>query len=215
MVDGQIRPSDVTRTEVIDAMLWAPRERFLPKSKRSVAYAGDLIEAAPGRFELDPRTLAKMIAAIAPKPDDLALVIGAGGGYASAVLSRLCAAVVSLEQDEALASASVEALSEVGVDTVISETGNHTQGCPQHAPYNVILVNGAVPAVEDTESDPLRLILSQQLGEGGRLVALRSAGAAGWCEVVLRTAEGWSGRRAFEANAPLLSGFEPEPGFTF
>ena len=215
MVDGQIRPSDVTRPEILDAMEWAPRERFLPKSKRGMAYAGDVIEIASGRYELEPRVLAKMISELAPGKDDLALVVGSGGGYAAAVLSRLCAAVVTLEQDESLKNSAAEALSEVGVDTVIAEAGNHREGRPQHAPYNLILVNGAVPAVSDGGVDPLHLLLSEQLGEGGRLATLRSAGAAGWCEVLVRTGDSWSGRRAFEATGPLLPGFEQATGFEF
>lgn len=215
MVDGQIRPSDVTRKDLIDAMLWAPREKFVPKSKRGVAYAEDLIEVAPGRWELDPRTLAKMISELAPKPDDLALVIGAGGGYAAAVLSRLCAAVVTLEEDEALASSAAEALRECGVDTVITGEGGHAEGCAQHAPYNLILVNGAVPAGSGGAMDPLESIVSGQLSEGGKLAVLRNAGAAGWCEVIVRGADAWGGRRAFEATAPVLRGFEPASGFKF
>ena len=215
MVDGQVRPADVTRPDVIDAMLWAPRERFLPKSKRGVAYMGDLVELAPGRFELDPRTLAKMIDALAPTSKDLALVVGAGGGYASAVLSRICAAVVSLEQDESLAASAKEALSEVGVDTVIDAVGPHSAGCAQHAPYNIVLVNGAVPAGAAGGRDPLEEILSKQLADGGRLATLRGDGAAGWCELLVRTGEGWGGRRAFEAAGPVLAGFEPKREFEF
>ena len=215
MVDGQVRPSDVTRPEILAAMLWAPRERFLPKSKRNLAYAGDLVEVASGRFELEPRVLGKMISELAPKSDDLALVVGSGGGYAAAVLSRLCAAVVTLECDEALNSSAAEAFSETGVDTAISCQGNLAEGCAQHAPYNLILVNGAVPAVTSGGTDPLHEILSSQLGEGGRLATLRSAGAAGWCETVVRAGETWSGRRAFEATGPMLPGFEREQGFEF
>ena len=215
MVDGQVRPSDVTRADIIDAFLWAPRERFLPKSKRPIAYASDLIEIAPGRFELEARVLAKMIMESAPRQDDLALVIGSGGGYAAAVLSRLCAAVVTLEQDEALQTAASEALKETGVDTVIAEAGPHHQGCAQHAPYNLILVNGAVPAAERGVADPLERIVSEQLGEGGRLATMRSAGAAGWCEIITRSAGHWSGRRVFEGTGPLLPGFERKAGFEF
>lgn len=214
MVDGQVRPSDVTRPSLIDAMLWTPRERFVPKSKRSVAYMGEAIDVAPGRVELDPRTLAKMIEAAAPTADDLALVIGSGGGYAAAILSQLCAAVVAVEQDEALAAAGREALTECGVDTVITVVGPHVDGCLKHAPYNLILINGAVSAPAG-EIDPLATILQAQLADGGRLATLRRDGPAGRCEVVVKSGETWSARRAFDAASPILAGFEAPARFEF
>ena len=84
MVDCQVRPSDVTRLDLIEAMLWAPRERLLPKARRATAYVGEHVEIAPGRFELDPRVFAKMIDASRVGENDLALVVGGGYGYAAA-----------------------------------------------------------------------------------------------------------------------------------
>ncbi|MEL6980375.1 MAG: protein-L-isoaspartate O-methyltransferase [Pseudomonadota bacterium] len=212
MVDRQVRPSDVTRPPLIDAMLWAPREKFLPKSRRPLAYMGESIDVGSGRFELDPRILAKMIEALAPSPDDLALVIGSGGGYVAAVLSKLCAAVVALDQDETLAASARDAWNECGVDTVISVVGPHGAGCAQHAPYNIVLVAGATPA---NGREPLADILRDQVAEGGRLCVLRQDGPAGWCDLVVRSGDGWSARRVFDASSPLLIGFEAETRFDF
>lgn len=212
MVDGQVRPSDVTRTDLIDAMLWAPRERFVPKSKRALAYMGEHIELSQARWELDPRVLAKMIETLEPEREDLALVIGSGGGYAAAILSKLCAAVVALESDAALASASAEALREAGCDTVIGVEGPLAAGAPAHAPYNLVLVNGAVAR------DPMTVfadVVASQVADAGRLVCLRLEQGVGRCEILVKSGSSVSARRAFDASAPTLPGFEAAPTFEF
>lgn len=221
MVDRQVRPSDVTRPELIDAMLWAPRERFLPKSKRPLAYMGEHVDLGGGRVELDPRTLAKMIEELGPRPDDLALVIGSGGGYAAAVMSRLCAAVVALEEDPALSTAASESFAAIGVDTVINVSGPLAAGWAENGPYNVILVNGAVEAGALRPGGALAKVIDQQLASGGRLAALNVEGALGWCAVAMKAAShgpaglDWSARRAFDAAAPILPGFAAEKEFVF
>lgn len=208
MVDCQVRPSDVTSIDLIEAMLWAPREAFLPKAKRAQAYVGEHLPVAEGRYELDPRIFAKMVDAAAPASDDLALVVGSGYGYAAAVLSKLTAAVIALEEDEAMAQAAATSFSEVGVDNVVAAQGALTAGCVEHQPYNLIFVNGAI------ETAPPAALLGQ-LAEGGRLVAIRMSGPVGRCELWLRDGETTGARPAFDASAPVLPGFAAAPGFVF
>lgn len=208
MVDCQVRPSDVTKVDIVDAMLWAPREQFMPRPKRAMAYVGEHVEVAPCRFELDPRVFGKMLDAADPQPDDLALIIGGGGGYAAAVLSRMVAAVVSLEEDAALAAAASNALAAVNVDNVMVEQGPLTGGCAAHQPYNLILVYGGVADLSQSAAP-------QQLADGGRLVSIAMDGALGRCEVMVRSGDAFGVRRAFDASAPLLPGFGRAAAFTF
>ena len=89
MVDTQIRPSDVTKFHIIDAMLSVPREQFVPRDKREVAYVGETVDLGGARVVLEPRTFAKMLDALDVRNTELVLDIGSGLGYSSAVLSRM------------------------------------------------------------------------------------------------------------------------------
>ncbi len=89
MVDTQVRPSDVTKFPIIDAMLTVRREAFVPQSKRNVAYVGENIDIGVGRVVLEPRTFAKMLDALDIQRSDVVLDIGCGLGYSSAVLAHM------------------------------------------------------------------------------------------------------------------------------
>lgn len=208
MVDRQVRPSDVTRPELVDAMLAVPREAFLPRAKRAVAYAGEHVELAPGRVELDPRVFAKMVDAAEPSPSDLTLVVGLGHGYAAAIFSRLGGAVVGLECAPDLAAAAKNALAEGGFDNVVVAEGPLEAGSAEYAPYNVIFVNGAV-------SGGAADALEAQLAENGRLVCIRMSGVAGVCEVAVQSGGAIGRRAAFDAAAPVLPGLVENAGFVF
>lgn len=205
MVDCQVRPSDVTRFAIIEAMLAIPRERFVPHAQRAIAYADFQIEIAPGRVMLDPRTFAKMLDAADIRSDDLVLDVGAGTGYTSIVAARMAAAVVALEEDPTLAAQAAERVTALEVHNVIVETGRLVDGAPSSGPYDVILVEGAI------EVDPHALL--GQLKEGGRLVAIHVEGPLGQCRVHTRSAGTLSQRRVFDAAAPVLPGFNAVPVF--
>jgi protein-L-isoaspartate(D-aspartate) O-methyltransferase len=207
MVDCQVRPSDVTRFDIIAAMLWAPRERFVPRAQRPVAYAEAQIPLGGGRALLDPRTFAKMLDAAEIDREDLVLDLGCATGYSAIVAARLAAAVVALEQDETMARQAQEIAAELEVDNLIVETGQLADGAPESGPYDVILVEGAV-ATEPTA-------LCKQLKTGGRLVAIVQDGTVGQARLFTRTEAGWSSRRLFDASGPLLPGFERLPTFEF
>ena len=97
MVDTQVRPSDVTKFPIIEAMLHVRREVFVPDDKLEAAYAGENLPLGPGRVILEPRTFAKMLDGLAIEPTELVLDLGCGLGYSSAVLARLAEAVVAVE----------------------------------------------------------------------------------------------------------------------
>lgn len=97
MVDTQVRPNDVTKFPIIEAMLSVPREAFVPAQRREAAYVGGNIDVGDGRVLLEARTLAKMLDALDIQPTDLVLDIGCGLGYSAAVIARMAEAVVAVE----------------------------------------------------------------------------------------------------------------------
>lgn len=199
MVDTQVRPNDVTKYPIIEAMLAVPREAFVPAASREAAYVGGNLEIAPGRVMLEPRTLAKMLDALDIQPGDLVLDLGSGLGYSAAVIARLAEAVVALEEDAALAGEAQARLSAEGADSVAVITGPLAAGAAKHGPYDVIVVEGAAETV------PAALL--GQLKEGGRIGCLFMDGALGLCRIGRKIDGAVTWRFAFNASAPVLPGF--------
>lgn len=205
MVDTQIRPSDVTKYPIIDAMLSVPREHFVPDSLREIAYVGKNIDLAPGRVILEPRTLAKMLDGLNIGRHELALDIGCALGYSSAVIARMAQAVVAVEEDETLADEAQNLLSEAGADNVIVQAGALTEGAAEHGPYDVILVQGGVEVVPDA--------LIDQLKDGGRIACIFMEGANGAVRIGYKLDGRMSWRFEFNAGAPVLPGFARAASF--
>jgi protein-L-isoaspartate(D-aspartate) O-methyltransferase len=198
MVDTQVRPSDVTKFPIIEAMLHVPREAFVPAALREAAYVGENLDIG-GRVMLDPRTLAKIIDLIDIQRTDVVLDVACGLGYSTAVLARLAEVVVAVEDDAERADAAQDALSEQGVDNAAVITGPLAEGAPKSAPYDAILIEGAVEEVPDT--------LLAQLREGGRICAIFAEGGVGVVRLGLMTDGRVSWRFGFNAGAPVLPGF--------
>ncbi|MCE8005934.1 protein-L-isoaspartate O-methyltransferase [Aestuariivita sp.] len=207
MVDTQVRPSDVTKFPIIDAMLTVPREMFVPASAREVAYAGEHVRLAPGRVLLDPRLLAKMLDALDLDGSELVLDIGGGLGYSSAVVARMTQAVVMLEEDPELAREAQSLLSEAGADNVIVQEGALADGADEHGPYDAILLEGGVGDLPRT--------IEAQLKDGGRIACLFMEGRMGKVKVGHKINGEISWRYVFDAGAPILPGFEKQTAFTF
>lgn len=207
MVDGQVRPSDVTRYSIIEAMLAVPRENFVPEALRPVAYLGEHVPLAPGRVLLDPRVFAKMLDAAAIGPGDLVLDVGCGLGYSAAVIARGAQAVIALEEDPAMAAEAEAALSALGVDNAVVETGPLAEGVPGHGPYDAVVIEGGIERLPEG--------LVDQIKTGGRIVAIVVEGAVGRASFGLRTEGGVAWRRVFDAAAPVLPGFAAVKAFEF
>lgn len=207
MVDTQVRPSDVTRLPIIEALLSVPREAYVPANLRDAAYIGENLPLAPGRTLLEPRSFAKMLEAVDIGPGDLVLDLGAGFGYSSAVMARMADAVIAVEEDAGMASEAEAALAEHGADNVAVERAALTEGAPQHGPYDVIVVEGAVEHLPEA--------ILAQLKEGGRIVALFSEGSLGVARIGYKVEGAVTWRFLFNAGAPVLPGFAREPAFEF
>jgi protein-L-isoaspartate(D-aspartate) O-methyltransferase len=209
MVDGQVRTSDVTDRELIAAMLDVPRERFVPPAQATIAYLDrDIpLEAKNRRALLKPMVLAKLIQAAEIGPTDRVLDVACGSGYSSAILARLAGQVVALDDDAALVRGCSDVLGSLGVANASAVCGPLAAGWPPLAPYDVILVNGAM------EVEPRELF--RQLKDGGRLVGVFGSGPSGRAMAYLLERGDVGGRVLFDAAAPLLSDFTAKPAFVF
>ncbi|QYK40178.1 MAG: protein-L-isoaspartate O-methyltransferase [Paracoccaceae bacterium] len=206
MVDTQVRPSDVTKFPIIDAMLAVPREAFVPDDRREAAYMGENLPLASGRVILEPRTLAKMLDALDLQPGDLVLDVGTGLGYSAAVVARMTEAVVAVEEDEAMAADAQRRLSDQGADNVVVVQGPLAGGVPKHAPYDAILVQGGVEVLPGA--------IAEQLRDGGRIACLFVEGRLGTVRIGVKQGDVIAWRHAFNALAPVLPGFAKAREFT-
>lgn len=205
MVDTQVRPSDVTKFPIINAMLSVPREAFVPDSKREAAYVGENVYLGGGRVVLEPRTLAKILDALDIHPDEMVLDIGCGLGYSSAVVAQLAEAVVAVEEEPAFVAEAQSLLAEHGADNVAVVEAPLASGAAKHGPYDVIMIEGSVEAL------PPELL--EQLRDGGRIGALFMEGSLGVCRIGYKIDGEMTWRFAFNASAPVLKGFERQDTF--
>jgi protein-L-isoaspartate(D-aspartate) O-methyltransferase len=204
MVASQLRTTGVNDPRILDAMGAVPRERFVPASCSGIAYAETLLPLGGGRYLNSPMALGKLLVEAAPREGERALVVGAATGYSAAVLARLVGSVVAVEDNSDLFATAKAALAGTGVKLV---EGALAKGCKRDAPFDVILIDGAVETIPDA--------LVDQLADGGRLAAcIVEEGVQRLA--IGRRAGGGFGMVAFAdvASAPL-PGFEKPRGFIF
>ncbi|WP_041527428.1 protein-L-isoaspartate O-methyltransferase family protein [Paracoccus aminophilus] len=205
MVDTQVRPNDVTSYPVIEAMLNVPREEFVPDALRDVAYTGENIPLGHGRVELEPRTLGRLLESLDIQTSDFVLHLGCGYGYASAVIARIAEGVVAVEQDPDMASAAQARLTDAEIFNVAVTQGDMAAGWPGQAPYDAILIGGAIETLPDA--------VAEQLREGGRIAAVFVENQLGIARIGHKLDGRINWRYAFNAFAPVLPGFNRTPSF--
>jgi protein-L-isoaspartate(D-aspartate) O-methyltransferase len=211
MVDGQVRPSDVTDIRIIDAMLEVPREAFVPQSQQAMAYLDldlDVSEAgATKRFLIKPVVLAKMLQAAEIMDTDNVLVVGCATGYSAAVLAKLAAQVTATESEPSLAAKAKGILAQLGVGNVTVQAAAAAEGDSANAPYDVIVLDGATAIIPEP--------LYRQLKNGGRLVGVFATTQPPRATIVTRSHDDFGNRALFDAVAPVLPGLERLPAFVF
>ena len=210
MVDGQIRTTGVTDTSLLAAFLSVPREIFVDGSQRALAYIDEDIRLAGhdgARFMMAPSPLAKLLQLAEIHAQDRVLDVGCATGYSSAILSKVAGTVTALESDPVLAEKARAAFAGLGLENVSLVEGALEDGWKASAPYDVIILQGSIDGLPES--------LSDQLAEGGRLVAVEGRGNAGIAKVFLKADGTVTGRRAFNAAIKPLPGFERRKDFAF
>jgi protein-L-isoaspartate(D-aspartate) O-methyltransferase len=211
MVDGQVRPSDVTDIRILDAMFALPREAFVPENRRALAYLDRDLDLREGgganRFLIKPAVCARMLQAAEIKDTDKVLVAGSAPGYTAAVVAALAGQVVATESDATQVAKTKEVLAQLGLDNVTFTAAGPARGDLENAPYDVIVLDGA------TEIRPDQLY--SQLKEGGRLVGVFATTNPPRATIVTHSQGDFGNRVLFDASAPVLPGLERLPTFVF
>jgi len=209
MVDCQLRPTKVTDERVIEAFASVPREAFVGRNQRAIAYIDEDLPLPGGRCMMEPMVLARMVQTLAIESDDNVLVIGASSGYGAAIMARLAASVIAVETRAQMVEKSQETLVSIGADNAVAIKGRLTEGFADEAPYDAILIEGAVETV------PERIL--EQLGNGGRLAAVwRPDGrAVGVASIWTQAGGSFVRKPLFDAQVPLLDEFRCKREFIF
>lgn len=210
MVDGQLRPTKVTDSRLLDVMATLPREMFVDKSRQGIVYIDEDIEVAKGRYLMEPVVLARLVQSLDLTKADSVLVIGSASGYDAALIGRLAGPVVAVESSTALADQSSMVINHLGIDNVAVVEGPLARGFAEQAPYDVIFFCGSI---EDVPDDIVR-----QLAPNGRMAAViggQENGILGRASLMTRSGDGLSHRPLFDAGTPALPGFAKEVAFVF
>jgi protein-L-isoaspartate(D-aspartate) O-methyltransferase len=208
MVDSQIRPNKVTDPRILAAMRHLPREQFLPDGLSALAYADEDVPLGHGRYMMEPMVLARLLQIAEPREGERALVVAAGTGYGAAVLSQCGPRVTALEEDAGLLALARDALgaSAPGVNLV---SGPLAAGCANGAPYDIILIEGAVREIPPA-------IAAQLKADGGRLVTvLAGPGRTNQAVLAEASSAGLRARPVFDCGTPALPSLLPAPEFVF
>ncbi len=208
MVDSQVRPNKVTDPRIIAAMRRIPRERFLPPQLAAMAYLDEDVPLGGGRYLIEPMVIARLTQLTAATPGERALVVAAGCGYGAALLAACGARVTALEEDGSLQANAHRVLSELA-PSVSLVAGPLTAGWSHAAPYDVILIEGAVQAIP--------LAIGNQLHQqSGRLVTVcAGSGRLGQAVLAEATPAGLRTQPMFDCAIPPIPGFTQSPGFVF
>ena len=208
MIEQQIRPWDVLDPKVLTLLAKVKREDFVPAAYRDLAFADLEIPLGEGQVMLPPRVEARLLQELEIKKTDRVLEIGTGSGYMAALLAASAEHVTTLEIRPSLAAVARENLQRSGVDNVTVEVANGLSGWSQRAPFDAILVSGALPEV------PAALL--KQLRVGGRLAVIVGEAPVMEAQLITCTAEGvFNTINVFETVMPSLDGASPSAGFSF
>lgn len=205
MVESQLRTSDVNDPRVIAAMASIPRETFLPAERQALAYIDRPVKLTEGRSLNPPLSTGRLLTAAEVEPEDKVLVVGAATGYCAALLSRLAATVVAVEEDEDLLRRAKAVLA--GYGNVKLVPGPLAEGARKHGPYTLIVIDGAVEVVPP--------MLVKQLADGGRLVAAVIDRGVSRLSIGRKAGDAFGMTSFADCESVELPGFAKPKSFTF
>jgi protein-L-isoaspartate(D-aspartate) O-methyltransferase len=207
MVESQVRTWDVTDARVLALLARAPREDYVPAPYRALAYVDMAIPLGHGQTMLHPKLEARLLQALAIRPQDKILEVGTGSGYMTSLLAALGAHVVSVEIFPELAQEAARKLEAHGVKNVTLEVGDAANGWSRSAPYDVILLTGSVPVLPAS--------FAESLAPHGRLLAIVGSSPAMEVRLLRRLDGALSTTSLFETDVPPLVNAPAPSAFRF
>lgn len=188
MVQRQIESRGIRDPKILEAFRAVPREEFLSGEYRDLAYGDHPLPIEAGQTISQPYIVALMIQAAEITPGDRVLEVGAGSGYAAAVMSRIAGKVVAIERQSDLVKVAQERMKRLGYDNVEIVEGDGTRGWTAEAPFDAILA-----AASGSHVPPAWV---EQLADGGRIVM--PVGEPGWIQKLVKVTKGPAGKQITE-----------------
>jgi protein-L-isoaspartate(D-aspartate) O-methyltransferase len=210
MVEQQIRPWDVLNTQLLDLLFHVKRENFVADNQKAIAFVDTELPLPNGSRMLQPKMEARILQELNIAADEKILEIGTGSGYLTALLASVGKHVYSLDIDANMTALAKANLARAGIQNVTLVTANGVGGLPTNAPFDVIVVGGALPNVPEE--------LTSQLAVGGRMLVVVGDLAPLAATLVERVKEGPSGLRStvlFETHLDALQGVGQPERFVF
>lgn len=207
MILNQVRSWGVLDEHILELLRKIPRERFVATGLEKLAYADTMLPLSADRLSLPPKLEARLLQALNPQPHDRVLEIGTGSGYLTALLASSAEYVTSIELDQGIAEIARERLRAESLDNVRIEIGDATAGWIKHAPYDAILVNGAMAALPEE--------FIAQLAPGGRLICIVGKQLPTVCVKIAKNHDGVVREALFETEVPYLENAAPDVSFEF
>jgi len=203
MIEQQIRPWNVLDQEVLDALHIVKREQYVPAACASLAFADTEIPLGNGAAMFNPKVEARILQELQVKKHENVLEIGAGSGYMAALLAYKARHVTTIEINPALKEMAQQNLARANVTNVTVELGNGSEGWTTGAPFDVIVISGALEVLPE--------VFLKQLKVGGRIAAIVGVAPVMQCVIITRVAEAaWDTVQVFETNVkPLASAPQP------
>jgi protein-L-isoaspartate(D-aspartate) O-methyltransferase len=211
MIDSQLRTNNVAGAALLQAIEQSPRELFVPQERASLAYMDRAIPlndlGAQGRAVNPPLSTALLLNAANIRGTDAVLVIGAGTGYCAALVSRLAKSVVAVEDAAELMAPLAANLAAIGAQNVEVVQGPLSAGCAEKAPYDVIVIDGAIEHLPDA--------IVQQLADGGRIVTGQKSGPVTQLASGIKRGDGVALRIFIDCEITPLAEFARRAEFVF
>jgi protein-L-isoaspartate(D-aspartate) O-methyltransferase len=208
MIEQQIRPWNVLDQDVLDLLHVVKREQFVPAAYQNLAFADVEIPLPGGEAMLAPKFEARILQEVGVKKHETVLEIGTGSGYMAALLAHRAAKVTTVEINPETAEVAKKNLANAGVHNVTVEVGNGAQGWEKGAPYDVIVISGALEVLPEA--------ILKQVKVGGRIAAIVGQAPAMEAEIITRTGEdAYSTVKVFETNVRYLTGAPVPSHFQF
>ena len=208
MIEQQIRPWNVLDQDVLDTLVVVKREAFVPESAKALAFVDTEIPLGGGEAMFTPKLEARLLQELQLKKHETVLEIGAGSGYMAALLAHKGRAVTTVEIRPELKALAESNLAKAGISNVTVELGNGAQGWDKGAPYDVIVISGALEVLPE--------VFLKQVKVGGRIAAIIGQAPVMSCNIITRVSDtGYDTVKVFETNVKYLADAVTPSHFTF